>query len=92
MKRTYTFDNGDTQLYDHKGFTVNLQVDELTGGWFAIANVYVDLEDGERGKNKFHKTVPAGFGFTRKADAKKALTQLKRECRECIEFKEEEQQ
>ena len=82
MELKYTFDNGDIKVYKVDGHSLTLKLNRLVGGWYAevIAEDRKDIGDQSvTVKEYFRKTVPDSWGYSQKAEAKKALTVLKRE-------------
>ena len=76
------FESNKTQLFKHEGFVVALEVDLLTGGYYAYGQVY-DAPGAEQSlsevKCHWRITNPASWGFRSRAEALKARTRIKRE-------------
>lgn len=79
MKKIYESDQ--SQILEHSGLRVVLEVQQLTGGWYARGEItpMVGYDESPIGiKIKWSISKPYGWGVTR-AEALKVRTQIKKE-------------
>ena len=80
MKKVY--ETTDTQMFNHADMRVHLQLDKLSGGWYAYGVIYA-MPTAEQSlsdvKHYWRITKPQSWGFGSRAEAAKARTQIKKE-------------
>jgi len=88
MKKTFEDSDKATQLFEHCGMRVVLEVHKLTGGWYASGQItpMVGYDESPVGiEIKWSIVKPRSWGFSNRAEASKARTQIKKEIAARIE-------
>ena len=80
MKKVYQQDT--TQIFEHAGLRVVLELHKLTGGWYASGMITAPVgydESPVGAEVKWSMTKPQAWGFGQRGEAAKVRTQIKRE-------------